>query len=120
MRKLLLSQVVLALAAALLMYSLRPPADNPGLAAAYGGGMALVNSLLLAWRTRRARTGSGSASGQLQVFGLIGGAVERFVFTLVAFGVGMALLDFDPLALIVGFACTQLAYVGAASRSLRP
>lgn len=117
-RSLLLTQIVLTVAMALLMFSLRPPAGYPGLAAAYGGGMALVNSLLLAWHTRRT-VGRRAGGAQLQVLGLISGAVERFVFTLVAFGVGMAALDLDSLALIAGFACAELGYVRAAYRSLK-
>lgn len=119
-RRLLLSQIVLALAAALLMFSVRAPTGFPGLAALYGGGMALVNSLLLAWRTGRAGRRASDGDGQLQVIMLMAGAVERLVFTLVAFALGMAVFDLDPVALIVGFACAELGYVGAAYRSLRP
>lgn len=120
LRRLLLSQIVLTLAAVLLMLYLRAPAGYPGLAAAYGGAMALVNSLLLAWRTRRAGERASQGDSQLQVMALMGGAIERMVFTLAGFGVGMALFKLDPVALIVGFACAELGYVSAAYRSMRP
>lgn len=117
-RRLLLSQIVLTLAAALLMYSWREPSGYTALAAVYGGGMALINSLLLAWRTRRAGEKAVTGEAQLQVLGLMGGMVERFVFTLAAFALGMAVLKLDPPALIAGFACAELGYVAAAYRSL--
>lgn len=116
LRRLLIAQVVLTLAAALLMYYWRAPTTGIVLAALYGGGIALVDSLLLAWRTRRAAERASAGEGQLQVISLLGGAVERFVFTLAAFGLGMAVLELDPVALIAGFACAEMGYLGAAYR----
>lgn len=119
LRRLLLLQIVLTLAAALIMFSWRPQADYAVIATLYGGGMALLNSLLLAWRTRRAGERAGAGEGQLQVMNLMGGMVERFVITLACFALGMAVLKLDPVALLGGFAFAQLGYVGAAYRSMR-
>lgn len=84
-----------------------------GLAAGYGGGIALVNSMLLAWRAGRAAEQATAESAQWGTLGLLLGVVERFVFTLVAFGVGIGVLRLDPVALMLGFAFAQLGYLGA-------
>lgn len=81
---------------------------SAALAAMYGGGVAIVVSLMLAFRlARAARPGAGIA-------GLYLGALERFVFVLVATGAGIALIRLDPIALIAGFVGAELAYYIAA------
>ncbi|NIP73907.1 MAG: ATP synthase subunit I [Gammaproteobacteria bacterium] len=83
-----------------------------GAAAAYGGGIALLNSFLLARRVRRA----GELEGSSVALAMYAGAVQRFVITLVGFAVGIALLRLSPLPLIVAFAVAQLGFVIAAGR----
>ncbi|HEU0196860.1 MAG TPA: ATP synthase subunit I [Nevskiaceae bacterium] len=117
--KLLAAQVVLALVAMLLMYLLRDHRLSAGGAALYGGAIAWFNALILAWSTSRAgRAAATTKVGDMRIagFGLIAGVVGRFVFTLAAFAVGVALLRLDPPSLIVGFALPQLAFVVARDR----
>lgn len=118
LQRLLLAQVVLTLAVVIVMVSMRTHDGYPGLAAAYGGAMAIISTLLLAWRTARAGRAASAGDGQLQVLGLMGGFVERSVFILVAFALGMAVFRLDPVALLLAFACAELSYMGAAYRSL--
>ncbi|HLA74287.1 MAG TPA: hypothetical protein VJM76_00035 [Gammaproteobacteria bacterium] len=50
---------------------------------------------------------------------LIIGVVQRFLLVLALFGVGFAVLKLDPLAAIVGFGLSHLAYVMSARESVR-
>lgn len=109
LRKLLLMQIVLAASAALGMYAFRgtPAAAE---AALFGGAIALINTLLLARRTLRAAA-TADKDARWSTLGLFAGVLERFIFTLVAFGVGMGVLRLDPPSLLVGFAVAQLGFV---------
>lgn len=115
-RNLLILQTLIAVIAAVVLYFVRADAPYPALATLYGGAMAVVNTLLLARRTRRANAMNGSPQGQ--TFGLMVGMVERLAVTLIAFGLGMGWLGLDPLSLLIGFGAAQLAYAGGGA-SLR-
>jgi ATP synthase protein I len=76
--------------------------------ACYGGGVGLGVSALLAFRLlQAARPGAGVA-------GLYLGAVERFVFVVAAFAVGLAVLKLAPIPLLVGFVGAEAGYYIAA------
>ena len=115
-RNLLILQIVVVVIAAAVLFFVRANASYPGLAALYGGAMALANTLLLAFRTRRASVEKSSPRGQAA--GLMVGMIERLVVTLVGFALGMGWLGLDPISLLIGFAVAQLAYT-AGGRSLR-
>ncbi len=110
MRKILVSllviQAIATLAAAVGFYVYA--GLDAGIAALYGGAMALAVALLLAWRMSRASRPHASAAG------LYLGALERMVFVIAAFVVGVALLKLYPPALIVGFIGAEIAYYIAA------
>ena len=53
-RNLLILQIVVVVIAAAVLFFVRADAAFAGLATLYGGAMALANTLLLAFRTRRA------------------------------------------------------------------
>lgn len=108
--KLLVAQALLIIVAAFAMYMLREHRLDAVGAAFYGGGIALINALLLARRTARAAKAA-DTDARMSGASLMVGMVERFVFTLVAFGLGFALLRLDPPSLLVGFAAPQLAFV---------
>ncbi len=92
--------MTLAIAAGFFIYR----GKGAGLATLYGGGIALLVSLLLAFRFVRAnRPGAGAMDLYL-------GALERFLFVGVAFAVGIAVLKLAPMALLAGFAGAELAY----------
>ncbi len=111
MRKILTIQSLLTLlvAGASYLQGGMPPA----VAALYGGGIALGNSALLAWRVRRASLAA-ATSTERGTLHLYLGAVERFVFTLVAFGLGMGALKLSPLPMLIAFAAAQSGYWFAA------
>jgi ATP synthase protein I len=114
MRKLLLTQLLLVALVAVGSYlQFGQPAAQ---AALFGGCIALVNTLLLAWRVRNAghRAEQSSSRGALTLYL---GAVERFVFTLLAFIAGMGMLKLPPLPMLVAFAAAQLGYWIAARDS---
>ncbi|HEY5791375.1 MAG TPA: ATP synthase subunit I [Gammaproteobacteria bacterium] len=93
-------QLLLVLVAVGAASLLRGGAAMP--AAVYGGGMALLNLLLLDWRARRAnRAGALSARQSLGVLYL--SALERFAAVALLFALGMGPLHLDPLPLLLGF-----------------
>lgn len=80
------------------------------IAAFYGGAIALISTLLLAWRVR----GAGKIAEdnpKHSVYTLYYGALERFVFVLVALPVGLGALDLSPIPLLLTFGIAQLAYM---------
>jgi hypothetical protein len=88
------------------LYSFGTAAFIPAL---YGGGVALLNTL---WLNRGVVQAGETAKDnpKLSVYVLYFGAVQRFVFVLVALAIGLAALTLkaEPLLLTFGFA--QLAY----------
>jgi hypothetical protein len=77
--------------------------------AAFGGGIALFSSLILARRTKKAiksvTDGSHSVMGQLYL-----GVVQRYVFVLLGLGIGLVFLKFKAEPLLIVFGIAQLAY----------
>ncbi len=88
------------------------------LAALYGGGIALLNGLLLGWRVRRANSDL-RQSAQANMFSMYLGALERFAVALIGMGVGMGVLHLAPVALLVAFAVAHVGYPIAAAQSAR-
>lgn len=110
LRRLMIVQALLALAAAI-VYGAVLRHGVPGAAATlYGGGIALVSTFISAWRLLRATEVAG-ASATRGMAELYIGAALRFVSVLALMALGMAVLKLDPLAIIVGFAVAQLAYL---------
>ncbi len=102
LRRLLLIQLLLVLLVALGYFVIKN--GDSALAAGYGGGIALANTIVMAWRVGRAN--HKHALAELYI-----GAGLRFALTLFLMGLGMGLLKLDPLALILGFAAAQLGYL---------
>jgi ATP synthase protein I len=80
-------------------------------ASVWGGGViAVMHTLLLAWRRSCADSGrvlSGAESLRL----LYRTALERFVLVALLFALALVVLKLDPLALIAGFITGQLALI---------
>lgn len=76
----------------------------------FGGSIALVNTLLLARRAVKAAEAA-EVDARWSGFVLMAGFAERSVFTLVAFGLGIAYWHLDPPSVIVGFAFPQAAFM---------
>lgn len=75
--------------------------------AAFGGAMALSNTLLQLWHWWRfdRKGGSGSAQNALMLYRV---AIERFISTLALFALGLGMLKLAPLPLLSGFIAGQL------------
>lgn len=83
------------------------------LAACYGGAVALINTI---WLSRGVENAGEIAQDnpQLGTYRIFFGAVQRFVFVLVAIGVGLAALSLRAEPLLLTFALAQAAYfIGA-------
>lgn len=83
---------------------------NGFFAALFGGSITLSGTVLMAWRISRA----GEAAPTEQQQGYIEiyiGAIQKFVLTLVLMALGMGYLQLNPLAILVGFAATQLSFI---------
>lgn len=77
------------------------------LSVVYGSGVALANTLLLAWRQgRSARRNPADAHRQLYMFYL--SSVERFLVAATLLVAGMTALGMLPLAVVAGFVLGQL------------
>lgn len=108
MRSLLIIQLVIVLLG--VVVSVQYFGQQAMLPAFYGGAVALANTMLLSGRIKKfdelAKT-----SPQTGVMSLMLGVLQRFVFVLVALGVGLGALKLLPLPLLGTFMAAQLAYV---------
>lgn len=106
MRRLLATQGSIILACAVAAFWL---GNWPYVASAFfGGGIALANVFLMARRLRASADAAGQGgSGAIQ---LHIGAVERFIFTLGAFALGLGYLSLPPAPILAVFTLAQGAY----------
>lgn len=110
LRNVVIAQVFLIAAVAIAAFIWR--GQEWAVSALFGGAIVLVNSFLLALRVKRAdRLEGGSVA-----LTMYAGAAQRFVVTLVGFGIGMGLLKLAPLPMLIAFAAAQLGYMIAAKR----
>jgi len=79
-------------------------------AAVYGAAITIIGTLLMAWRIARAGEVAATQKQQGYIEVYIG-AIQKFVLTLVLMAFGMGFLKLDPLAVLVGFAVTQLSFI---------
>ncbi len=107
MRNLLFTQLLIIVAVAIYFTIANPSAV---IAVIYGGGIAVVNNLLLACRVKRIQKRN-QLNPQQDVMSLYLGAVERFVFTLGAMMIAMGGLSLSPIPLLITFSLTQFAYI---------
>lgn len=78
--------------------------------ALYGGLISVLVTYMLARRVERAgEIARQNPKKSMQLLYI--GAVQRFVLVAALLGCGLLLIKLEPLALIVGLAVTQLAYV---------
>lgn len=89
--------------------------EDAALAAGYGGAIALINAWLMVRRLTRASQ-LAEANPISGTYTLYFGAVERFVFVLVAMGVGLGALRLDPLPLLATFTLALVTYIIAAGK----
>lgn len=106
-KRLLYVQAALVLAGVAIALTMKGHAS--AVAALYGGGVAIINSMLLVWRVKRAGEAA-KTDPKRSVYILYFGAVERFVFALVGLAIGLGALKLDPIPLLLTFGVAQLAY----------
>lgn len=108
MRSLIIIQVILILVSGAAFYYYMGEATVWG--SLFGGAVAIVNTLLLSWRLESAaRMADDNPDGGILTLYL--GVIQRFVFVLVMFGIGMGVLKLNPPAMLGTFALAQLAYM---------
>jgi ATP synthase protein I len=85
-------------------------ADDGILPAAYGGAIAIANTILLSRRLDSAGE-MAKENPEGGVLTLYLGVIQRFVFVLVMFGIGMGVLKLLPPPMLGTFAVAQLAFM---------
>jgi F0F1-type ATP synthase assembly protein I len=105
-KRLLLIQTALALAAAVGTFLLTDLGLPGALAALYGGATAVIGSAFGAWRLYAATRTNQLASA----FELIRGLLLRFVLMAALLAAGLAWLKLSPGALVAGFLIGYLGY----------
>ena len=75
----------------------------------YGAGISIAVTLLLSWGIKRAEAAAVENPAKSQAI-LYLGAAQRFIVVLVLFLVGLAALELDPLATVIGFGLAHVAY----------
>ena len=108
MKNLLIIQAILVLLGVAVSFFYL--ADEGILPAAYGGAIAIANTILL---SRRLDSAGGMAEENPEggVLTLYLGVIQRFVFVLVMFGIGMGVLKLLPPPMLGTFAVAQLAFM---------
>jgi F0F1-type ATP synthase assembly protein I len=89
-----------------------------GLSAWYGGMAAVALAFLLNRRIRRAGNVAEHSHKRGMVI-LYAGLAQRFMLLLLLLGLGLAQFKFYPLAVIAGFALTQLGYLITGIRNIK-
>lgn len=108
MRSLLIIQASLVIIGVAVSYYYL--ADDGILPAAYGGAVAIANTILLSRRLDSAGE-MAKENPEGGVLTLYLGVIQRFVFVLVMFGIGMGVLKLLPPPMLGTFAVAQLAYM---------
>ena len=111
LQRLLIIQATLVLVAIIAAISLlNIDALDAAKGALFGGCIALANSVLL-YRKLDSASNMAKDNPNGGMMTLYAGVIQRFVFVLVMFGVGMGLLKLSPIALVGAFGLAQLAYM---------
>lgn len=101
LQKLLIAQLILVFLVMLVYAYLE--GSSSALAAGYGGGITLINGIIMAWRVSRVSNKSTLAA--------LSGISASFGSTLFLMGIGMGVLKLNPLAILTSFSITHLGYV---------
>ena len=106
--RLLVIQAVLVLVAVAVSFYIR---EIPGLVAAiYGGAVALLNTFMLSRRVAQAGQ-IAETDPKRGTYSLYFSAVQRFVFVLIALGIGLGAIKLQAEPLLATFGVAQLAYL---------
>lgn len=85
------------------------------LSAGYGSLVTMILAYLLSRGVAQA-SDTAQLSPKKSTAILYMGAVQRFLLVLALFGLGFAFLKLEPLAMVIGFALPQLAFMIMAAR----
>ena len=80
------------------------------LAALFGGCIAIANSIML-YRKLDAAGSMAEDNPDAGVMTLYAGVIQRFIFVLAMFAIGIKLLELHPVAMLGAFGLAQLAYM---------
>jgi F0F1-type ATP synthase assembly protein I len=101
-------QIIISVIAGVVAYALEGKAEAG--AALYGGVVALIGTLLLLWRMQSNKHKTlKEAQQHLWLFYRSG--VERFLVISIFLAIGMGTFKLVPLAVLVGFVASQLAWI---------
>ena len=108
MQRLLIIQATLVLVA--IIATIYLSGADAVTAALFGGCVAMANSVLLYRKLDKASSmAKDNPNGGMMT--LYAGVIQRFIFVLGMFGVGMGLLKLNPVAVIGAFGLAQIAYM---------
>jgi ATP synthase protein I len=103
-RQVIMLQILVTLIGASIVYSIKGTTQF-AIAVLSGGGVSVVNGVLLAWRMVRAALHPAEAHHQLRLMYFY--AAERFLAVIVLLCLCMAILKLSPLAVLGGFVMGQ-------------
>lgn len=108
MRNLFMIQLALVALGVLLFYAYM--GQETLIASFYGGAVAIAHTFLL---SRRLISAGNMANDNPEggILNLYLGVIQRFIFMLVTFGVGIGILKLNPPAMVGTFALAQVAYM---------
>lgn len=84
--------------------------EHAAKAAAYGGLVAVANTLMLAWRMRAGAHSVTKSPGQ-ELAGLVRSSMERFFMVALLIGAGLGWLKLLPAPLLLSFVLGQVVLV---------
>jgi len=108
MRNLFVIQVALVMLGVALFYFYM--GNETIIASFYGGGVAVTHTILLSRRLISAGS-MANDNPEAGILNLYLGVIQRFIFMLVMFGVGIGILKLNPPAMVGTFALAQVAYM---------
>ena len=86
--------------------------------AGFGGGIAVVNALLV-WRCSRRDSQTPERTPQQSLAAIYICVIQRFVFAALLFAFGLGVLELKPFALLAGFIVGQLVMVIIGTQQLK-
>jgi ATP synthase protein I len=102
-------QVASVVVAVLVVLILQNGEIGQGMAVAYGGFSTVLGTCILAWRINRSVKAVTEGKGHAVLY-LYLGAIERFLYTVLLFGIGLLLLKMAILPMIVGLIAGQVGF----------
>jgi len=110
------TQIFWVLLATIAGYLWNPEVIRQSISIAYGGGLTVLASLVLAWRISRATKLSSGQEDKAKML-LYLGAIERLIIAVAGFALGVLKLELAILPMVVGFIAGQLGFLVGGIRS---